>query len=870
MKKYVSYLCILFVLVVASSVFAEVVEPMVAGDFRYDSGTIQAMGACPSWDIALERYGGDGGHLTVEFDGCQVGDFEVFSMVQGAPTGVLAVLEEDDIFVVWDEDAGHGSAIDFSFPSAGSNYGYTDVTNDTSDYVQAFRPAGDTRTNWKLYRVDIDGTLTVNATGLNEHDAFCLERNLIDVFEKIDDVSDGDCRSPSDEITYTICWENTSSQTFENAYLVDYLPEGVDYDWLISVMPSLVTDPNYNQENRTYTWQLRTLSPGDSGCVSLTVEVNEKAEPGMSVHNVAELRADVDLRIAIDVEDTPICCWADPNIIYVDITATGNNNGLSWANADSGEEGLQKALTRAKESTCDIGLYTINVATGTYNPGDSASSTFVIPEGTEVYGGFISGGSDESLRNPDTYETVLTGHRFIDTDPNEVYHYHIYNDTLVTMENLYVSDPNFPVNETSLLDGFTLNEATINGIYGTVVDFDIKNCEVADSGEYGIYAEGADVTIENSTVTDSGSRDGIHVENGDVVIKWCNIKDGGRYGIYHTGEGNVIAVGNSRIINNKKQGINCEYSMPTVKNSVVFGNGFSDNGFDGIRIYLPAEVPVLYNNTIIYNKTEGIDWFDDRTISDPNDKDYPDVQNNILWYNNDGASQVTGFDQDTYASYCGIQSCTEVNNNINDAPGFVLTFDPDDPEAKVNPYHYHLAYDSVCKDKGNPSHDTDDLGLYDIDGEDRLVNNRADIGADELYSCDDDLTEDDIYNSLDWNFDGIVNNYEFAEFAVWWLAHDPNDPGYTPDPEEYAIWSSARDYNFDKIGTSLYQIDVDDLMTIANDWAWIACWKQSQFDHFDSMVTAMATGGAESMMMTPMAMSSMCVAYETVPVPEPE
>ena len=46
-----------------------------------------------------------------------------------------------------------------------------------------------------------------------------------------------------------------------------------------------------------------------------------------------------------------------------------------------------------------------------------------------------------------------------------------------------------------------------------------------------------------------------------------------------------------------------------------------------------------------------------------------------------------------------------------------------------------------------------------------------DICTAEIYSCDDDLSEDDIYISLDLNFDGMVNNYEFAEFAArGWFA----------------------------------------------------------------------------------------------------
>ena len=114
---------------------------------------------------------------------------------------------------------------------------------------------------------------------------------------------------------------------------------------------------------------------------------------------------------------------------------------------------------------------------------------------------------------------------------------------------------------------------------------------------------------------------------------------------------------------------------------------------------------------------------------------------------------------------------------------------------------------------------------------------------------------------------GLVNYNEFAVFFDAWLAHDPNDPGYSPEPEEYQRWSKVRDYNFDKDGTSQYQIDVDDLMYLANEWAWAACWKQSQLDLFDYILMEMAMGGG-GMEMLSMPMS-FGFASPQEPQPEP-
>jgi len=832
MKKFVLGLCV-FVVFGFCSLDA-------LGDTFCRRGSIELPEICPTWVRAFDREGTDGGQLTVELNACQISEYEVCTMEQYTAEGILAELGPGDMIIAWDEDAGHGSDEHFTFSG-------TYIADPDCDYVKL--STTDSRTNWAIYTVTASGTMTVTDASHSEHEAFRLNRNLLD-FEKTDDVSDNDCVGPGDEFTYTICWDNTSDSTFEDAYIVDYLPVGVDYDWLESVVP-LVADANYNTDEHTYTWKIGDIAANDSGCVSLTVTVNENAEPGMDMRNMAKLWADPNILVAWTFKDTLVCCWVDdPNIIYVDMTATGSNSGIDWANAYSGEEGLQRALARVNDSTCDgSGPYTIYVAEGTYSPGNYAPDSFRLPEGSRVYGGFMPGGSDFISRNPYMYETVLTGYTYIDDDPCVITYYE-YNDTVVTMVDEYVSDAKFPVDENTLLDGFTITDATKYGIYGTDVDFTVVNC----------------------TVTDSGLYDGIRAENGDIAIRWCKVKDNGRYGIYHEGQGNTIVLENSQIINNKQYGIFSNSSTPTIKNSVVFGNGY-DGSFDGIRITLPTEVPVLYNNTVVYNAKEGIDWFDDtNSEGDPNHPDYPDIQNCILYYNNDGGAQVTGFDQDSHTSYCDIQGCNEVNNNISDAPGFMLVFDPCDPCSAVNPYHYHLAFDSACMDMGNPEYDANDLGLYDIDGEDRISNDRVDIGADENNFCD---TSDGIFNDLDWNLDGIVDSYELVEFAGAWLTHDPNDPGIITDPNfaddpDYAdpetleLWRQTWDplYNFD----GDYDVDYGDFAVFAQDWLWQACWKQSQLDLMEIMAMG---GGGEGMLAMSVEMSSVSMSLAE-PEPEPE
>ncbi len=84
--------------------------------------------------------------------------------------------------------------------------------------------------------------------------------------------------------------------------------------------------------------------------------------------------------------------------IYVDQNASGTNNGTSWTNAYTD---LQTGLTNADSGD------EILVATGVYTPGASASATFALKAGVEMYGGYPTGGIGERDWEPNP--TVLSG-----------------------------------------------------------------------------------------------------------------------------------------------------------------------------------------------------------------------------------------------------------------------------------------------------------------------------------------------------------------------------------------------------------------------------------------------------------------------------
>ena len=198
--------------------------------------------------------------------------------------------------------------------------------------------------------------------------------------------------------------------------------------------------------------------------------------------------------------------------------------------------------------------------------------------------------------------------------------------------------------------------------------------------------------------------------------------------------------------------------------------------------------------------------------------------------------QFAGFRKD-----CIHHSCIYDPNSEDLNLDYNYNFSANPKFANYNPDNVHLAYDSPCKDKGNPVHDSNDVGLYDMDSENRVVGDYIDIGADELYSCDGDYSEDDFYNALDWNADGVVNMHEFSQFSAAWLSPDLNDPGLT-DPNDAINWNAKC--NLDDTGSSEYVIDLADLVVFASEtpWLWEACWRDNYIEMYGMMM-----GGGESM-----------------------
>jgi len=207
-----------------------------------------------------------------------------------------------------------------------------------------------------------------------------------------------------------------------------------------------------------------------------------------------------------------------------------------------------------------------------------------------------------------------------------------------------------------------------------------------DEGTYveNITFNGKDVTIKGlgATINGNGALKTIDFgTDANANISGFTIT-GGTYGVYCANSS--FSVINNCIIKNNDE-------------AVVFEDG---NG-------------VIRNCTILNNADYGI-----RVVNG----NAPSISNCILWNNNDDLSGCN-------ATYSCIQDDDSGTGNIRNYPYFT-------DYAENN---FHLTWNSSCINKGDPNGNYD--GQTDIDGDNRVVDLRIDIGADEIFETAENLVK---------------------------------------------------------------------------------------------------------------------------------
>lgn len=152
-------------------------------------------------------------------------------------------------------------------------------------------------------------------------------------------------------------------------------------------------------------------------------------------------------------------------------------------------------------------------------------------------------------------------------------------------------------------------------------------------------------------------------------------------------------------------GIYCEGALPVISNNLIYGNL-------GSGLALRCSSPVIVNNTIVDNNANG------EGVGISGFQSTPDIINTIIW--NHDSYEISIYEGKPKVRYSNIGGGWTGEGNIDSSPLFLDILNDD----------YHIVSNSACRDAG--TNQTQWLSDKDIDGEDRILNDTVDIGADEF------------------------------------------------------------------------------------------------------------------------------------------
>jgi hypothetical protein len=380
---------------------------------------------------------------------------------------------------------------------------------------------------------------------------------------------------------------------------------------------------------------------------------------------------------------------AEPRTYYVDVNATGANNGASWADAFYD---LQDALAAAFYGD------EIRVAQGIYKPASYAApppplpmnsgndqdpvksavdrtATFQLKNGVIIKGGFAGFGEpDPNARDINLYETILSGDLYGNDEGFDN-----------TGENCYCVVTGSGTDATAVLDGFTVTASCgetkdkSGGVYNVSGSPTITNCTFIDNWtDYGYSGNGmfnryASPTVTNCIFDGSGSNNGMLNEVSSLTINNCIFIRSDQCGIESYG-GNLILT--SCLFSKNDMAVFIDYCHPIIKNC-TFTRNIGVIGYDG-------GATAALTNCIIWDNEE---FFYSHSIN------YSCVNN----------SEDTGV------------------GSITQDPLFV---DPGNGD-------FRLQSGSPCINTGDPNYPFDP-NERDLDGRPRVIAGRIDMGAFEF------------------------------------------------------------------------------------------------------------------------------------------
>jgi parallel beta-helix repeat protein len=514
---------------------------------------------------------------------------------------------------------------------------------------------------------------------------------------------------------------------------------------------------------------------------------------------------------------------ASAAVIYVDIDATGSDNGTSWTHAYND---LQDGLSDANSAD------EIWVAEGTYKPTDGNDRTvsFELVSGVGVYGGFDATETSRDDRDWVNNVTTLSG----DIDDNAV----------LDSNNSYhvVASNNCDAN--TILDGYTITMGYADGPWAQYHDHGggirnrnsssptVDNCTFTDNyGQWGgcVYDRDSSPIVSNCTFVQNYALygAGIYDFNSSSTLTNCTFtansanSGGGMVNATHS----AVTIRGCSFTGNSAQlagGLLNDDSSVTVTNCIFTENSASSPGGAVVNHTLLGGDTVTLTNCLFvandanegggvfnYNQSSGTFTIEltncTFTQNDANEGGAiynwsadPTITNCIFWDNNapndlTNGAEIYNYDDaaDPNFSYCDIEGgingtkcggydSIDGGNNINCDPCFV---DSDDPNGDDNVLGtcddgLSLSYSTCCLDAGSNSAISESTALC---GADRIMdgdadcNDIVDIGAYEAYGPDCWNCDNQCYGDADCDDDVDLGDLAALKAA---FGTDYGDPNY--------------------------------------------------------------------------------------------
>ena len=422
--------------------------------------------------------------------------------------------------------------------------------------------------------------------------------------------------------------------------------------------------------------------------------------------------------------------------IFVNLDASGNNDGTSWNNAYNN---LQTAIANAQTGD------EIWVAKGTYRPTLETDRTisFVLKNGVKMYGGFA--GSETNINQRDITNNVTELSGDLGTQGNNTDNsYHVVDISNTTSSSVLNG---FTITGGNA-DSFSSNRNSGGGIYGYQSSAVLANLVVANNSANfggGIYLGDGQNQLTNISLIDNYARDnggGLYNNSTSPIINNVTFggniaaDDGGAIYNYRDSSPKITEVNFLNNTADRGGAIYNGFSSTSVIDRAIFKDNIAvvagGGIYNGDRASTTANSLFVGNispyGAGVYNNSTNSRVINSTFVANQGrfgaaitnrGNETPSIVNSIIWNNESFSSN----------SIVNIDSANTIISNSIIEDGYngssIYTNDPQFVDA--DNLDYRLAGNSVALDAGSTNEDTD----YDLDlaGNARIVGSAIDLGA---------------------------------------------------------------------------------------------------------------------------------------------